>query len=246
MPLLRLREVEEHAVADAVLERDRLGAAGVRHDVLARVAVRADMVVLDDEVVRGPHVDAVRLGPDPLGELLVRLVDEQHRRRHAGEGHHVRVDRHGEGDDGPQPSTPTIPLAPLTRLRAAVLTRSPALPVPTTAGMPNSRATTAGCEVAPPASVTRPLIFVKSTTQAGFVMRQTRMSPLLTWSNSSSEETNRAGPSTTPGDAGRPLISPVVAGSPAQNRPGKPQSPPYGNSIASFVAVPSHAGARRS
>ena len=36
-----------------------------------------------------------------------------------------------------------------------------------TAGMPNSRARTAGCEVVPPVSVTRPAIFVNSTTQAG-------------------------------------------------------------------------------
>jgi hypothetical protein len=46
-------------------------------------------------------------------------------------------------------------------------------------------------------------------------MRQTRISPSWTWSNSSSEETKRAVPSTTPGDAASPLISPVVDGSPA-------------------------------
>ncbi len=36
-----------------------------------------------------------------------------------------------------------------------------------TAGIPNSRASTAGCEVVPPVSVTSPAIFVNSTTQAG-------------------------------------------------------------------------------
>jgi hypothetical protein len=69
--------------------------------------------------------------------------------------------------------------------------------------------------VVPPASVTSPAILVKSTTHAGLVMRHTRISPCWTWSNSSSEATKRAGPSTMPGDAAKPLISPVVAGSPA-------------------------------
>ena len=104
---------------------------------------------------------------------------------------------------------------PLTRIRSPVLIRSPAFVVPTTAGMPNSRATTAGCVTAPPASVTSPTILVNSTTHAGLVMLQTRISPSRTWSNSSSEATKRAGPSTTPGEAARPLTSPVVAGSPA-------------------------------
>ena len=73
--------------------------------------------------------------------------------------------------------------------------------VPMTAGIPNSRASTAGCEVVPPVSVTSPAIFVKSTTQAGFVIWQTRMSPSRTSSNSSTVRTTRAMPSTTPGDA---------------------------------------------
>ena len=49
-----------------------------------------------------------------------------------------------------------------------------------TAGMPNSRESTAGCDVVPPVSVTRPAIFVNSTTHAGFVIWHTRMSPSLT------------------------------------------------------------------
>ena len=116
------------------------------------------------------------------------------------------------------------PDEPFTRIRSPVLIRSPALVVPTTAGMPNSRATTAGCETAPPASVTSPMIFVNSTTHAGLVIRHTRISPSRTWSNSSSEATKRAGPSTTPGEAARPRTSPLVAGSPAWNFSGKPQS----------------------
>ena len=73
-----------------------------------------------------------------------------------------------------------------------------AIEVPTTAGIPNSRERTAGCEVVPPVSVTRPAIFVKSTTQAGFVIWQTRMSPSRTSSNSSTVRTTRAIPSIRP------------------------------------------------
>src|SRR6185503_5161481 len=106
----------------------------------------------------------------------------------------------------------------------------PAFVVPTTAGIPNSRATTAGCDTAPPASVTSPMIFVNRTTHAGLVIRHTRISPSLTWSNSSSDATKRAGPSTTPGDAARPFTSPVVDGSPAWNFSGDPQGALYGKS----------------
>src|SRR5439155_2176924 len=109
---------------------------------------------------------------DPLEEQLLDLLAQDDARN-------GRVHR----------STSTIPLVPFTRTRSPVLIRSVAIEVPTTAGTPNSRATTAGCEATPPASVTRPAIFVNRTTQAGLVIWQTRISPSLTWSNSSSEAT---------------------------------------------------------
>src|SRR5687768_4860422 len=62
-------EVEQHAVRDAVLERDRVRPGGVGHDVLARVEVGADVVVLHHQVAGGERVDPVGGGPDPLGEL---------------------------------------------------------------------------------------------------------------------------------------------------------------------------------
>ena len=49
-----------------------------------------------------------------------------------------------------------MPVEPLTRTRSPVLIRSVASDVPTTAGMPNSRDTTAGWAATPPASVTSP------------------------------------------------------------------------------------------
>ena len=77
-------------------------------------------------------------------------------------------------------------------------------------GMPNSRDRTAGCETVPPASVTRPVILVNSTTQAGLVIWQTRMSPALTSSNWSSRSTTRAVPSTTPGEPPMPVNWPAT------------------------------------
>ena len=72
--------------------------------------------------------------------------------------------------------------------------------VPTTAGIPNSRARTAGCEVVPPVSVTSPAILVNRTTHAGLVIWHTRMSPSATSSKSATVRTTRAMPSTTPGE----------------------------------------------
>ena len=100
----------------------------------------------------------------------------------------------------------------MTRTRSPVLMRRVASEVPTTAGMPNSRETTAGWEAMPPASVTRPEILVNSTTQAGLVMRQTTISSRWTASNSSGDSTTRAVPSTTPDDAARPGTCSAVSG----------------------------------
>src|SRR6476646_7575998 len=224
-PLLLVAEVEPHAVGEAVFERDALdpwslGAA----DVLDRVAVRADVVVLDDDVARRQRRGAELRGSDPLGELRPAFVQHQHRRRHAREREHVRVYRHREVHQARHDSTSTTPLVPFTRTRSPLLIRSVATDVPTTAGIPNSRATTAGCAATPPASVTSPAIFVNRTTHAGLVIWQTRISPFCTWSNSSSEATLRATPSTTPGEAPSPCTSSTFSGGGRWNFSGKPQS----------------------
>jgi hypothetical protein len=106
VPGLLVGEVEQDAVGKAVLERDGLRPARVRDDVLARVDVRADVVVGDDEVARGQRVHAELRRTDALGELGVALVDAQRRRRHAREREHVAVHRHREVDD-PSHLTPS-------------------------------------------------------------------------------------------------------------------------------------------
>ncbi len=114
------------------------------------------------------------------------------------------------GDDGAAARISTTPVVPLMRMRSPFLICSVATEVPTTAGMPNSRDRTAGCETVPPASVTSPTILVNRTTHAGLVIWQTRMSPARTSSNWSSRRTTRAMPSTTPGEPPRPVIWPAT------------------------------------
>jgi hypothetical protein len=89
-----------------------------------------------------------------------------------------------------------------------VLIRLVASPVPTTAGMPYSRATIAACDIEPPMSETAALILPNTGAQLGAVTGQTRISPSLTspiWLTSVS---TRAGPSTTPEEAPTPRTSP--------------------------------------
>ena len=81
------------------------------------------------------------------------------------------------------------------------------------------------------------LIIANSGVQAGLVIWQTSMSPFLTSSNSSMDDTTLAVPSTTPGEAPMPV---TVSTSPCSmsSRSGKPQRLRYGNSSCDSVAVP--------
>src|SRR5262249_33739472 len=142
----------------------------------------ADGSLARAQLLRDARLDeplARRVGPveDPLEDELLHLLAQR------------------DACDPAQRSISPIPLVPFTRTRSPVAIRSVAIDVPTTAGIPNSRATTAGCAATPPASVTRPAIFVNRTTQAGFVIWQTRISPYCTRSASASEATLRATPS---------------------------------------------------
>src|SRR4030095_2119914 len=105
-----------------------------------------------------------------------------------------------EGDDlfHFYPSIVTSPASPSTRTKTPSAMRSVASRVPTTPGMPYSRATIAACERRPPASVTIPPRSGSRMLNASVVDSVTSTSPLTIWPNSEGPETRRAGPSYIP------------------------------------------------
>src|SRR4029079_671109 len=102
-----------------------------------------------------PGRDEVDVRPregDPRGDRQARpqrVAQTQSLR--AEERFLVRLD---QGDDVGHSSTVTVPAVPSTRTRVPSGMRSVASRVPTTPGMPYSRATIAECESRPPLSVT--------------------------------------------------------------------------------------------
>src|SRR5260221_2951570 len=85
--------------------------------------------------------------------------------------------RHLHGLIPVQYNNVTMPRPPSTRIRWPSLIFEVALPVPTTAGSPYSRATMAAWLMEPPMSVTAARIFCKLGVHGGFVTWQTRISP---------------------------------------------------------------------
>src|SRR6478672_10160631 len=169
-----------------------------RHERPARRAVRVHSVHMQHERSRGDH-EATRDGQPSAGQLAERcgLAADPGRVRgaHLGGPAGERL-RHA--------MTWTIPRSPSTRTRWPVLIRLVASPVPTTAGMPYSRATIAACDIEPPMSETAALILPNTGAQLGAVTGQTRISPSLSspiWLTSVS---TWAGPSTTPEEAPTP------------------------------------------
>ena len=108
-----------------------------------------------------------------------------------------------------------MPSPPSTRMRWPSLMRRVAVPVPTTAGRPYSRATMAAWLIEPPMSDTAAEILRKIGDQVGLVTWHTRMSPSSKREISSTDFTTRAVPSTTPRDAANPLSTFESAFSPA-------------------------------
>src|SRR5258708_1060211 len=100
-----------------------------------------------------------------------------------------------EGDDFLHPSTVTSPASPSTRMRTPSAIRSVASRVPTTPGIPYSRATIAECESRPPLSVTIAPSSGRRMLNASVVDSVTRISPLAIRPNSDGPETRPAGPS---------------------------------------------------
>ena len=94
-----------------------------------------------------------------------------------------------------------MPRPPSTRMRWPSLILEVAMPVPTTAGRPYSRATMPAWLIEPPMSDTAAEIFWKIGAQVGLVTWQTRMSPCFSRPISSTDFTTLAMPSTTPREA---------------------------------------------
>src|SRR5690348_16068324 len=165
-------------------------------------AARVRLVHMQQERPRGDH-EAARDGQPGPGQLAERggLA--------AGPGL-VRGAPPGgpAGEPLHQPMTWTIPRSPSTRTSWPVLIRLVASPVPTTAGMPYSRATIAACDIEPPMSETAARILPNTGAQLGAVTGQTRISPSLIAPISLTSVSTRAGPSTTPEEAPTPRISP--------------------------------------
>src|SRR5438132_10986633 len=85
-------------------------------------------------------------------------------------------------------------------------------PTPTTAGMPNSRATIAQWLSTPPVSTTTAAALAKSGVQGGAVVSATSTSPGRSLAASASERITRAGARTRPGEPALPRRTPGSVG----------------------------------
>src|SRR4051812_45607878 len=113
----------------------------------------------------------------------------------------------------------TTPASPSTRTRSPVLIRAVALPVPTTAGMPYSRATIAAWDMIPPMSETVAAILPNTGVQLGEVTGATRISPSASLPMSRTSRMTRAVPSTTPDEPAKPVkVAPVESSADAHSR----------------------------
>src|SRR6266566_4812414 len=191
---------------EPLVRRSDLPGQVVRGQRPERRAVRAGRVGrvhVQAERGRGDH-EAARDGQPGAGQFAERggLAAGPGRVRGAHLGGPA-------GEPLRHPMTWTIPRSPSTRTSWPVLIRLVASPVPTTAGMPYSRATIAACDIEPPMSETAALILPNTGAQLGAVTGQTRISPSRTspiWLTSVS---TRAGPSTIPEEAPQPRIAPL-------------------------------------
>ena len=82
-----------------------------------------------------------------------------------------------------------------------------ASPVPTTAGMPSSRATIAAWQARPPRSVTTAAAVFITGSQSGVVVSATRTSPGRNAASSSGEAMTRTFPVATRSPTARPSLS---------------------------------------
>ncbi len=108
-----------------------------------------------------------------------------------------------------------MPASPSTRILSPLAIRRVATAVPSTAGMPYSRATIELWLSGPPMSVTTPAAMANSDVQAGVVILATRTSPGSIWPNSCGPASTRARAVTCPALPPMPLITAPVCSSEA-------------------------------
>jgi hypothetical protein len=90
------------------------------------------------------------------------------------------------------------------------------MPVPTTAGMPYSRATIAACDMVPPMSDTRAAILPKTGPQLGAVHRADEDLALADLADVVDVRSTRATPLDHPGEAAYPRLSTRQSSPPSQ------------------------------
>src|SRR5690606_34196118 len=185
-------DVEAHriGIAGGALLHTFLDVGGQAVEVQQRLGVHADHAV-DDELQTGQADTSV----GQLGEVegAVRIADV----------HHDLERQLGHGVDGVlanvEPSWPSK-MKPVSPSAQDTVTPWPsfstwvALPQPTTAGMPSSRAMMAAWQVRPPRLVTMALARFMTGSQSGSVMSETSTSPGCTLSISDTSLMTRTGP----------------------------------------------------
>src|ERR1700730_6200677 len=105
------------------------------------------------------------------------------------------------------PRIRTIPWSPSTSTMSPSRMVAVALPVPTTAGIPYSRATMAQWDRTPPASVTIAAAAANNCVQGAEVVSATRTSPRRSLLESERERRTFAGPRARPGEPALPCTS---------------------------------------
>ena len=98
-PVFQVTEVEDDAVAEAVVERDAFGSRRILPEVPQGIDVRADVIPGHDHVAGGQRGHAVLGCPDVLGELLPGLVHRHGRPDDPRKRHHVVVHAHAQIDE---------------------------------------------------------------------------------------------------------------------------------------------------
>src|SRR5712691_4506723 len=92
-------KVQHDTIGVAIFEWNTFGPGSFwPSNVLDSIAVRSNMIALDDEIGSGEPVGSLRGSPNALGKLCPAFVHEHCRRRYAWEGDHFTMYRHRQVD----------------------------------------------------------------------------------------------------------------------------------------------------